>query len=137
MLPLFSLLAKLLAGPLFDYLKSVKQEELSRDVLQAEIERGLIASQTEIAAWQAKIVMAEIAGEDWLQRNWRPLVALTSFFSYWFVIIAYPFAVKAGVLPQVAFGEVGLNNLFWLTVTAMGGYIAGRSAEKITRIMRT
>lgn len=133
MLGLFSLVAKLLAGPLFDYLKTAKQAEMSRDVLQAEIEKALIASQSEIAAEQAKIITAEITGEDWLQRNWRPLVALTSFFSYWFVIFAYPFFESFGLLPFVRFGEVGLDNFWKLTMLCVGGYIGARSVEKIMR----
>ena len=133
MLGLFSLVAKLLAGPLFDYLKTAKQAEMSRDVLQAEIEKALIASQSEIAAEQAKIITAEITGEDWLQRNWRPIVALTSFFSYWFVIFAYPFFYTFGLLPLVRFGEAGLDNFWKLTMLCVGGYIGARSVEKIMR----
>ncbi len=130
MTALFSLIASIVAGPLLDYLKSADQAKLSRAALEAEIQKALIASQSEIAAEQARIVIAE-AGGDWLQRNWRPLVALTAFFSYWFVIVGYPFLYAWALLPPVRFGEEGLRNLFWLTVTCVGGYIGGRTLEKI------
>jgi hypothetical protein len=130
--PPFLLLAKLLAGPLFDWLKTRDAAQLSRAALEAEIEKALIAQQQAIAAEQAKLVAAEISG-SWLQRSWRPIVALTAFFSYWFVIVGYPFALAWGLLPFVRFGEQGLQNLFWLTVTCVGGYIGGRSLEKIMR----
>ena len=71
-----------------------------------------------------------------MQRYWRPVVALTAFFSYWFVIIAYPFLHAWGVLPAVRFGEAGLQNMFWLTTVAVGGYIGGRTVEKVTRLLR-
>lgn len=133
MTALIALIAKLLAGPLFDYLKSADQARLSRAAIEAEIEKALIASQTQLAAYQADIIKAEIGGENWLQRNWRPVVALTAFFSYWFVIVGYPFALAWELVPFVRFGEAGLQNLFWLTTVCVGGYIGGRSLEKIMR----
>jgi hypothetical protein len=123
-------LARLLAGPLFDWLKSRDAAALSRAALAAEIEKALLAHAGELAELQAGIVGAELRG-SWLQRHWRPIVALTAFFSYWFVIVGYPFALAWGLAPEVRFGEVGLQNLFWLTVTCVGGYIGGRSLEKI------
>lgn len=133
MLAILKLVSSLVAGPLFDYLKTAKQAELSRETLAAEIERALIANQTQIAGLQRDVIMAEIGGEDWLQRNWRPIVAMTSFFSYWFVIFLYPFLLKAGLVPQVSFGEVGLQNFFYLTTVCVGGYIGGRTIEKVMR----
>jgi hypothetical protein len=120
-----SLVAKLVAGPLFDWLKQRGVNQVTRAEIEAELEKA-------IAAEQAKLVAAEISG-NWLQRSWRPIVALTAFFSYWFVIVGYPFALAWGLLPSVRFGEQGLQNLFWLTVTCVGGYIGGRSLEKIMK----
>ena len=60
-------------------------------------------------------------------------MALTAFFSYWFVIVGYPFALAWELVPFVRFGEAGLQNLFWLTTICVGGYIGGRSLEKIMR----
>lgn len=130
MTALLAFIAKLLAGPLFDYLKSRDATQLSREALEAEIEKALIAQQQAIAGEQAKIILAETGG-NWLQRGWRPTVALVSFFSYWFVIVGYPFTVAWGVLPYVRFGEAGLQNLFWLTSISVGGYIASRGVEKV------
>ncbi len=118
-----SLVAKLVAGPLFDWLKQRGVNQVTRAEIEAELDKA-------IAAEQGRLVAAEISG-NWLQRAWRPIVALTAFFSYWFVIVGYPFALAWGLLPAVRFGEQGLQNLFWLTVTCVGGYIGGRSAEKI------
>ena len=125
--------APALAKKLFQLFVDHQAGKITKDQLEAEVSKASIQSMTDIAKVQGEVVMAEINGESWLQRNWRPILALTSFFSYWFVIIAYPFAVRWGLLPQVAFGEKGLENLFYLTVTCVGGYIASRSVEKIVR----
>lgn len=130
---MIKLLASILVGPLFDAINKAGERRLSREALAAEIEKALIASQAQIAAEQSKVIVAEAQGESWLQRSWRPIVALTAFFSYWFVIFPYGFLVKWGFLPQVYFGEQGLDNFFWLTAISVGGYIGGRTIEKVMR----
>jgi hypothetical protein len=75
---------------------------------------------------QASIILAESQGQSWLQRNWRPL--LMCFFALilgWNWIVAPIFGLKV-VLPEFPdwFGNVLL--------VGIGGYIAGRSAEKVT-----
>lgn len=123
-------IARLLSGPLFDWLKAADAAKLSREALEAEIRKALIARDGDLTRLAASIVRAEVRG-TWLQAHWRPIVALTAFFSYWFVIVGYPFALAWGLAPEVRFGEVGLENLFWLTMVCVGGYIGGRSVEKI------
>lgn len=130
MTTLITLLAKLLAGPLFDWLKARDASQVTRATLEAEIQKALIAQEAEIAKAQAELIATEMTG-SWLQRHWRPVVALTAFFSYWFVIVGYPFALAWQLVPLVRFGEAGLQNLFWLTTVCVGGYIGGRTAEKI------
>ena len=130
MTSLIALIAKLLAGPLFDWLKARDAAQLTQATLEAEIQKALIAQEAQIAEAQARIITTELTG-GWLQRHWRPIVALTAFFSYWFVIVGYPFALAWNLVPFVRFGEAGLQNLFWLTTICVGGYIGGRSLEKI------
>jgi hypothetical protein len=67
-------------------------------------------------------VQAEAKGESWLQRNWRPIVALflTGLVgSYWFGYTA----------PNLTAAAV--DDLFGLVKICLGGYYAGRSVEKI------
>ena len=130
---MIAVIARIVAGPLFRYLEARATQQISQAELEAEIEKALSAERTALAAEQAKIVALEITGEDWLQRNWRPIVALSAFFSYWFVIFPYPFLVTLGLLPFVRFGEVGLQNFFILTTICVGGYIGARTIEKLKR----
>ena len=139
-----ALLARLLTGPLIDaVLKTIdaaRARQLSEAELRAELQQAITASITEVAttelAARRDVLLAELRGESPLQRLWRPVVALTAFFSYWFVIVAYPFLHAWGILPQVRFGETGLNNLFWLVIVATGGYIGGRTLEKVAVQLR-
>ena len=141
---LASLLASVLTGPLVKAVLNVferaQQAKMDRAAIEAELERAITTELTRFAASEIAarrdVLVTELRGESWLQRTWRPIVALTAFFSYWFVIVAYPFLHAWGWLPAVRFGEVGLQNLFWLTTVAVGGYITGRTLEKISAAIR-
>ena len=130
---MIKLLASILVGPIFDLINKAGERKLSREALAAEIEKALIASQAQLAAEQSRVIVAEAQGEGWLQRSWRPIVALVAFFSCWFVIFPYGFLVAWGWLPQIRFGEAGLQWFFDLSKIAVGGYIAGRTIEKVMR----
>ncbi len=144
MISLAGLLTSIFTGPLVKAVLGVveraQQTKMDRASIEAELRKAIAAELGRVAATdlQARrdVLMAELRGESWLQRTWRPIVALTAFFSYWFVIVAYPFLHAWGWLPPVRFGEVGLQNMFWLTTVAVGGYIGGRTLEKIARTIR-
>ena len=137
-------LTKLLAGPLVQAVLGVferaQQAKMDKAAIEAELRKAIAARIAEVAATELEarraVLIAELRGESWLQRNWRPIVALTAFFSYWFVIVAYPFLHAWGWLPAVRFGEAGLQNMFWLTTVAVGGYIGGRTLEKMARLLQ-
>jgi len=137
-------LVRIFTGPLVDavtgVLKSIQARKMTEAEMRAEIEKALAVAIRRVASTELMArrdaLIAELRGESRLQRIWRPLVALTAFFSYWFVIVAYPFLLAWGLLPQVRFGEAGLRNMFWLTTVAVGGYIGGRTLEKLARSLR-
>ena len=138
---MFQWLAALLAGPVareaLAALRAARARGLSKAQAEAEVRKAIAAAIEKAAVTELRarrdVLAAELRGESPLQRLWRPLVALTAFFSYWFVIVAYPFLLAWGLLPPVRFGEAGLQNLFWLTTVAVGGYIGGRTLEKVAR----
>jgi len=72
----------------------------------------------------SNIILAEAQGGSWLQRNWRPLLMV------WFAILvgAYWFGFTPPNLP-----ESTINQLFNLVQIGVGGYIVGRSGEKIVK----
>jgi hypothetical protein len=74
----------------------------------------------------ADVIMTEAKGESWLQRNWRPITML--FFlvllgSYWF-----------GYAPEYLIENPSVvERVFFLLQIGIGGYIGGRSVEKIAK----
>jgi len=97
-----------------------------REDPQAAIKLRQIEAQLEQTRLEVRgqAVQAEATGESWLQRNWRPLTMV--WFSaliggYWF-----------GFTPDNLSNEAVLS-LFGLIKLGLGGYVIGRSAEKITK----
>ena len=68
------------------------------------------------------IIKLEASGGSWIKQNWRPITML-SFLSLLFL---YWFGVAPENLP-----ESTINKLFDLLQIGIGGYIGGRTIEKI------
>lgn len=111
---------------LIDGLHTSDEERLKikQQVHEANIRLGeqLLKYEADRISHQADIIKAEATGHSWLQRNWRPLIMV--FFavmlgSHWL-----------GYTPENITQET-LNHLFDLLKIGIGGYIVGRSAEKI------
>jgi hypothetical protein len=87
--------------------------------LQNEALALALALERERLAVQAAIVSAEAGGASWLQRNWRPITML----SFLGLVIADAFGMLAFRLADQA----------WLLLQiGLGGYVVGRSVEKIS-----
>jgi len=68
------------------------------------------------------VVKAEASGESWLQRNWRPMTALT----FVWLVVSYWYGLRAANLSEALVLE-----LFGIIKVCLGGYTVGRSVEKI------
>jgi hypothetical protein len=73
---------------------------------------------------QSQIVQSESKGESWLQRNWRPMLMMVCMYIIFsnYVLVPY-FHIPPVVLDQ---------NIWDLLKIGVGGYVAGRSLEKIS-----
>lgn len=69
---------------------------------------------------QSKIITAEAQGQSWLQRSWRPITMLT----FLALVVADSFGWLANPLASEA---------WTLLQIGLGGYVVGRSAEKIVK----
>ncbi len=144
-MPFASMLSRLLAAPLarvvLDAVESIRERRLDEAEAVVEMERVIAAAIERVAAAELAarrdVLLVELGGESRLQRHWRPIVALAGFFSYWYVIIIIPHLVGFGLMPPMQFGERGLENLFWIVIVSVGGYIGGRSLEKVARVLRS
>jgi hypothetical protein len=71
-----------------------------------------------LAQMKADVIMTEAKGESWLQRSWRPITMLT------FLVLI--------VLNTLGLTAVPIADQMWtLLQIGLGGYVVGRSAEKI------
>ena len=114
-------------------LKDLESGKVSEEEANAKMIEALSSAQAEISQNQASVIKAEVNSDSWLARNWRPIMALTYGLSYWYVIMVIPHLVSWGMMNAPKFGEIGLENMFYLTMVAIGGYVGGRSLEKIAK----
>lgn len=91
---------------------------------QAKIALMEMAQKGELAELQARseIVKTEAASEHWLAANWRPILMLT----FGGLIVARWFGYAA---PELS--EAEYLKLWSIVEFGIGGYVIGRSAEKV------
>ena len=106
-------------GNAIDKLFTTEEERLKA---KNEIFKVLQEQQLELQKLQTEIIVTEANG-NWLQRSWRPILML----AFGFIVIYVKFIAPLFNLPIPP-----LENEFWnLLQLGIGGYVVGRSAEKI------
>jgi hypothetical protein len=114
-----NVLKDLLGG--LDKLFTSKEEKIKAEALIKEI---ILSKQLELQRMQADIIIAEAKG-NWLQRSWRPVLMLC----FGFIVMYVKFFA-----PLFGWEIPELENEFWnLLQLGIGGYVVGRSAEKISK----
>ncbi len=114
-----SVIKDLLGG--LDKLFTSKEEKIKAESIIKQI---LIEKQLELQQMQTDVIIAEAKG-NWLQRSWRPILML----SFGFIVIYVKF-----IAPVFGFTIPELEIEFWeLLKIGIGGYVVGRSAEKISK----
>ena len=106
-------------GQVIDNLFTTDEEriEAKNKIFQVIQEKEL-----ELQKMQTDIIISEAKG-NWLQRSWRPILML----SFGFIVIYNKFAA-----PLFGWPIPILEEEFWtLLQIGIGGYVVGRSAEKI------
>jgi hypothetical protein len=136
---MWSLITKLLAGPLIGKLVGLVVEFQKRKAteaeVRAEVEKTIMQTFADVSREQADVIKAEINGENWLQRNWRPLTAICFAFVVFFYGILSPILVGWFGFPPVRVGDDLLRWIMDAVVICLGGYIGGRSLEKIVQMV--
>ena len=108
-------------GGVIDNLFTSDEERIKakNEVFQILREREL-----ELRKLQTEVIVTEAQG-NWLQRSWRPILML----GFGFIVMYNKFFAPAFGLPNAE-----LEGEFWnLLQLGVGGYVIGRSAEKIAK----
>jgi hypothetical protein len=116
------------AAELIDELHTSEEERIKQHRRLLEIQALVLDSslkyEREIMTAKAEIVSAEAKSEHWITATWRPITMLT------FLALAVGDAL--GWLPNP------LRDEAWtLLQLGLGGYVVGRSAEKVIQTVRS
>lgn len=95
---------------------------------EAEAMRQLLTHHGEIEAAAAKIIQTEAASTHWLAANWRPLTMIT----FTALIVA---RWMGCVAPNLS--EAEYLKLWSIIEFGLGGYVVGRSVEKVAPAIAT
>lgn len=99
--------------------------------IKKQIENQAHKEKSALIQEQGKIISAEVKGDSWLQRNWRPLIMM---------IFALILANNYILFPYLAMFTEHVTVLdfpgpFWgLLTTGIGGYIGAKSIERIKKV---
>ena len=109
-------------GDLIDSVTTTDEERNEAKLKLTEIENNLILQlvdyEKSLVDAKSKVIESEAKGESWLQRNWRPITMLT----FLILVVCDSFGLLA----------FRLSNEAWtLLQIGIGGYVVGRSGEKI------
>jgi hypothetical protein len=98
--------------------------QLKYKELLINIEGSYLDYESKLLESKSKIIESEVKGESWLQRNWRPLLMCICMFIVFnnYVLVPY-FNLPVTTLD---------DHIWTLMDLGVGGYVAGRSLEKIT-----
>lgn len=112
------------SGEIINNLHVSDQEKMDA---KEKLTKTVLTSLNSLQNAQRDIIMTEAKG-NWLQRSWRPIVML----SFAFVVL-YAYFLQPAFFPKSIDVQEVLPEEFWqLLNIGIGGYVIGRSAEKIS-----
>lgn len=98
---------------------NLSADSKEKEKIKAEITYAILNHYDMVSEMQRDIITSETKG-NWLQCSWRPIVMLT-----------FAAIVVLGIFIDIPLLKEGSQ--FWdLLELGLGGYVIGRSAEKIT-----
>jgi len=103
--------------------RAIPDKDKAQEIQQA-IEMDLHDIERTELKGAVDIILAEAQGDSWLQRSWRPLMMV------WFAILIG--AHWLGFTPP-NLSEIVIMKLLAIVQVGIGGYIIGRSGEKIVK----
>jgi len=110
------------AAKLIDDLHTSDEEKLKLrnqfEKMQMEMKSKVLSYEQDLMKAQSSVIQSESNGKSWMQRNWRPITMLT----FLALVVCDSFGILAFRLSVEAWALLKIG---------LGGYVVGRSAEKI------
>ena len=107
---------------LIDEVHTSEEERLTIKSKLFETQSSLVTQimdyEARLAESRACVITAEAQGNSWLQRNWRPITMLT----FLLLVVLDALGILTNRLPPEA---------WTLLQVGLGGYVVGRSVEKV------
>jgi len=95
-----------------------------------ELKQELEKEATKQMEAQKEVLIAEMQGENWLMRNWRPVAMMSFTFMLFNNYVLVPYGIAYGLkIPQVIIPD----GVFTLLSIGMGGYMASLGAMKVIK----
>lgn len=118
-------------GPVLgDVVKKIVPDTDKHAEIEREIKLALLEHTDSLESLRGEIVLAEANSQNWVTSSWRPLLMLVAI-----AIIAVNYLVfplVAIVYPEISEHTLVLPDQLWNLLTlGVGGYIVGRSGEKM------
>lgn len=110
----------------------VVPDTAQKEKLKSEIALKVLELESQRVDASQKVLSAEASG-SWLQRNWRPIVMLTIDAILVFYYILDPIIAA---IAKVHIAQPIPEQMWTLLTVALGGYIVGRSGEKIAESLK-
>lgn len=128
-----AILFKLLDGPVFSIINKLVPDPDLKAKLKAEIKKQAHEERIKLLSGQHQIVAHEVTSGSRLTRSWRPILM------YLIMFFLATFGLILPLIDWIAGGPVAFrprwneipDGLWELLKLGVGGYIGGRSAEKI------
>jgi hypothetical protein len=98
------------------------EDKLKAQELQNQITLALNDAQSKLNQAQASIIVAEANSDSVLAKNWRPITMLT----FVALVVCHWFGLNASGISEAQY-----LSLFDLIKIGLGGYVVGRSLEKV------
>ena len=93
-------------------------------MVQAQVMGQVLDYEKSIMEAQSSIIQAEAKGDSWMQRSWRPVTMLTF---VGLVVAKWLGFTAPGISVEIE------SQLMTLIQIGLGGYVVGRSAEKVVK----
>lgn len=93
--------------------------------IQTAFQTKLLEADLQFAQAQRDVIVAEANGQSWLQRNWRPMTMLAMVFLIGVIVWT------GGYVNGRQLDHDFVMEILSIIKVGLGGYVIGRSAEKI------